>query len=148
MISYTSIVTNVFLFTSDFRYVAGALDKQEIIDKEIYTTQRRLIDVFACELYKKLKPSEIIVDLFSKQVLNTEMFEAVKREEQNKGESSATIVLIDNIWRCNENWYTLFLEVLCKHEYKDLVREIDPAFLEGKDFDIIQVKVSKESSNM
>lgn len=63
------------------------------------------------------------------------MLEAVKLEEQNKGELSATIVLIDNIWRCNENWYSLFLEVLCKHEYKDLVMEIDPLFLEGKNFD-------------
>uniref|UniRef100_K1QX86 RNA helicase n=1 Tax=Magallana gigas TaxID=29159 RepID=K1QX86_MAGGI len=115
----------------DFMYVAKALEKRDIIDKEVYTTQRRLIDVFACELYKKLKPSEIIVDLFSKKVLNKEMLEAVKLEEQNKGELSATIVLIDNIWRCNENWYSLFLEVLCKHEYKDLVMEIDPLFLEG-----------------
>lgn len=124
-----------FYFTSDFMYVAKALEKRDIIDKEVYTTQRRLIDVFACELYKKLKPSEIIVDLFSKKVLNKEMLEAVKLEEQNKGELSATIVLIDNIWRCNENWYSLFLEVLCKHEYKDLVMEIDPLFLEGKNFD-------------
>lgn len=29
---------------ADFLYVAKALEKQEIIDKEIYTTQRRLID--------------------------------------------------------------------------------------------------------
>lgn len=43
--------------------------------------QRCLIDVFVCELYKKLKFSEIIVDLFLKKVLNKEMLEVVKFEE-------------------------------------------------------------------
>lgn len=62
------------------------------------------------------------------------MFEAVKLVEENKGELPATIVLIDNIWRCNEDWYTIFLQVLCKHGYNDLVMEINPSFLEGKDF--------------
>lgn len=45
------------------------------------------------------------------------------------------IVFIDNIWKCNENWYLFFLEVFCKYEYKDLVMEIDLLFLEGKNFD-------------
>lgn len=120
-----------FLF-SDFEYVAKVLEKQEIINTAIYTTQARLIDIFAHVIYKKLKPSEIIVDLYSKRVLNKEAFEAVMRDEQHNGESSATIVLIDNIWRFHSNWFKIFLEALCKHDYKDIVKEIDPSFLESE----------------
>lgn len=120
-----------FLF-SDFEYVAKVLEKQEIINTAIYTTQARLIDIFAHVIYKKLKPSEIIVDLYSQRVLNKETFDAVMRDEEHNGESSATIILIDNIWRFHRNWFKIFLEALCKHDYKDLVKEIDPSFLESE----------------
>lgn len=120
-----------FLF-SDFEYVAKVLEKQEIINTEIYTTQASLIDIFAHVIYKKLKPSEIIVDLYSQRVLNKETFDAVMRDEEHNGESSATIVLIDNIWRFHTNWFNIFLEALCKHDYKDIVKVIDPSFLESE----------------
>lgn len=94
--------------------------------------QIRLIDIFADVLYKKLKPSEIIVDLYSERVVNKDIFDAVKRDEELNGESSATIVLIDNIFRCHRNWYPIFLEVLCRHKYMDIVKEIDDSFLESK----------------
>lgn len=122
----------IFILFSDFEYVAKVLEKQEIINTAIYTTQARLIDIFAHVIYKKLKPSEIIVDLYSQRVLNKETFDAVRRDEEHNGESSATIVLIDNIWRFHRNWFNIFLEVLCKHKYKDIVKEIDPSFLESE----------------
>lgn len=122
----------MFFFFSDFEYVARVLEKQEIINTAIYTTQARLIDIFADVIYKKLKPSEIIVDLYSQRVLNKETFDAVRRDEEHNGESSATIILIDNIWRFHRNWFKIFLEALCKHDYKDIVKEIDPSFLESE----------------
>ncbi|XP_062610169.1 antiviral innate immune response receptor RIG-I-like, partial [Saccostrea cucullata] len=66
------------------------------------------------------------------RVLNRDIKDAVMIDERNNGEASATIVLIDNIWRCKKNWYQIFLEVLCKHDYKDLVKEIDDSFLEKR----------------
>lgn len=129
---------------ADFEYVAKVLEKQEIINTAIYTTQARLIDIFAHVIYKKLKPSEIIVDLYSQRVLNKETFDAVRRDEEHNGESSATIVLIDNIWRFHRNWFNIFLEVLCKHKYKDIVKEIDPSFLEKRE---MKLKESSENSS-
>lgn len=129
---------------ADFEYVAKVLEKQEIINTAIYTTQARLIDIFAHVIYKKLKPSEILVDLFAQKVLNRETFDAVRRDEEHNGESSATIVLIDNIWRFHRNWFNIFLEVLCKHKYKDIVKEIDPSFLEKRE---MKLKESSENSS-
>lgn len=119
-------------FISDFEHVAMVLEKKDKIDEETLKAQTGLIDIFAHVFYKKLKPSEIIVDLYSKRVLNKEAFEAVMRDEQHNGESSATIVLIDNIWRFHKNWFNIFLEALCKHDYKYIVKEIDPSFLESE----------------
>lgn len=129
---------------ADFEYVARVLEKQEIINTAIYTTQARLIDIFADVIYKKLKPSEIIVDLYSQRVLNKETFDAVRRDEEHNGESSATIILIDNIWRFHRNWFKIFLEALCKHDYKDIVKEIDPSFLEKRE---MKFKESSENSS-
>lgn len=119
-------------FIADFEHVAMVLEKNEEIDEETFKTQRGLIDIFAHVFYKKLKPSEIVHDLYSQKVLSKETFDAVRRDEQNNGESSAAIILIDNIWRFHKNWFNIFLEVLCKYNYKYIVKEIDPSFLESK----------------
>lgn len=108
------------------------LEKNEVIDEETFRTQTGLIDIFAHVFYKKLKPSEIVPDLYAQKVLNKEVFDAVRRDEQNNGESSATIILIDNIWRFHKNWYIIFLDVLYNYNYKYIVKEIDPLFLESK----------------
>lgn len=108
------------------------LEKNEVIDEETFRTQTGLIDIFAHVFYKKLKPSEIVPDLYAQTVLNKEVFDAVRRDEQNNGESSATIILIDNIWRFHKNWYIIFLDVLYNYNYKYIVKEIDPLFLESK----------------
>lgn len=115
------------------------LEKNEVIDEETFRTQTGLIDIFAHVFYKKLKPSEIVPDLYAQKVLNKEVFDAVRRDEQNNGESSATIILIDNIWRFHKNWYIIFLDVLYNYNYKYIVKEIDPLFLESKYIQFIGV---------
>ncbi|XP_061171542.1 antiviral innate immune response receptor RIG-I-like isoform X2 [Saccostrea echinata] len=117
---------------ADYEYVSKVLEKQEVIHTDIFTTQTRLIDIFAHEIYKKLKPSEIVPDLFAKRVINRDIKDAVMIDERNNGEASATIVLIDNIWRCKKNWYKIFLEVLYNHDYGELVKKIDDSFLEKR----------------
>ncbi|XP_056005193.1 antiviral innate immune response receptor RIG-I-like isoform X2 [Ostrea edulis] len=122
----------MFESRSDYEYVSKVLEKQEIIHTDTFTTQARLIDIFAHQLYKKLKPSEIVPELYARKVLNKEFYDAILLDEKNNGESSATIILIDNIWRCKRDWLYIFLDVLCNHQYEELVRVIDDSFLEKR----------------
>lgn len=122
----------MFIFHLDYEYVSKVLEKQEIIHTETFTTQARLLDIFAHQLYKKLKPSEIVPELYARKVLNKEFYDAILLDERNNSESSATIILIDNIWRCKRDWLYIFLDVLCNHQYEELVRVIDDSFLESK----------------
>ena len=80
----------------------------------------------------KLNPDDLL-DLLSSEegIIDQKDVEHIKAEQTKKGQTAATIVLLDRIWRKRENWFTSFLTVLQNKEYGYIVQEIDPTFFKG-----------------
>ena len=79
----------------------------------------------------RLDPSEVLAELNKRKVINDMDKENIEAEERNGGKICATNVLLDRVWRHQQNWYEDFLEVLLDQKYTDIVKEIDPEFYES-----------------
>ncbi|XP_061171499.1 uncharacterized protein LOC133181006 [Saccostrea echinata] len=108
--------------TSERQYLVKTQKGQEI-PRDIFVKYTKL-------LIERLDPSEIIIDLFHRYVINQMDKENIESAELLKGKMCATAVLLNRVCRHHPNWYTEFLDVLCKHSYLFIVETIDTDFYE------------------
>ena len=114
----------------DYQFVAKALSGEEI-DEQVFEQQSTLLELFAEELIKTLKPLEILPHLSTRGLINEMDTQEISAEARNQGDIAAMIVLIDRIGKKKSTWYREFLDVLCETEYQHLARLIDPDHLQS-----------------
>nr|XP_022339462.1 probable ATP-dependent RNA helicase DDX58 isoform X2 [Crassostrea virginica] len=123
-----------------YKYVSKALKGGEV-SKDVYQKYRKMLRMNKTTHIFKLNPDDLL-DLLSSEegIIDQKDVEHIKAEQTKKGQTAATIVLLDRIWRKRENWFTSFLTVLQNKEYGYIVQEIDPTF-----FKETPVPITRES---
>ncbi|XP_061175548.1 antiviral innate immune response receptor RIG-I-like isoform X1 [Saccostrea echinata] len=112
-----------------YKYVAKALRGQRV-KSDAYKKFTKILQQHKMDLVQNIDPSQIWVKLESLFIIEVTDREEIEAEMRNKGPMSAMLVLLDRIWRRDDNWYHVFLEALCEKGYKYIVEEIDDEFAE------------------
>ncbi|XP_062594919.1 ATP-dependent RNA helicase DHX58-like [Saccostrea cucullata] len=112
-----------------YKYVAKALRGQGV-KSDAYKKFTKILQQHKMDLVQNIDPSQVWVKLESRYIIEMTDREEIEAEMRNKGPKSAMLVLLDRIWRRDDNWYHVFLEELCEKEYKYIVEEIDDEFAE------------------
>jgi hypothetical protein len=94
--------------------------------------EKAIIRVFISYLEKNIDAMDIVAELFSRKVINDTDAELIRAQYHNKGNTYATIVLLDRM-QCRlapGEWFYQFLDVLVQKNLKHIVKEIEPDFLQ------------------
>ena len=83
------------------------------------------------KVVNRLNPSDVLPELNTRKVINDMDKENIEAERKTKGNMCATHVLLDRVWRHQENWYEEFLEILMCKNYPAIVKEMDQEFYES-----------------
>ncbi|XP_060571676.1 uncharacterized protein LOC132729852 isoform X2 [Ruditapes philippinarum] len=120
------------LENAEYVYIKSLLEtdgKPSVKDER----ERAIIRVFISYLEKTIDAMDIVAELFSRKVINDTDVELIRAQYQNKGNTYATIVLLDRM-QCRlapGEWYYQFLDVLVQKNLKHIVKEIEPDFLQS-----------------
>ncbi|XP_053407031.1 antiviral innate immune response receptor RIG-I-like isoform X2 [Mercenaria mercenaria] len=96
---------------------------------------REIIRIFTPLLEKEINGKDIVSELYSKKVINQTDQELILATYQTKGDTYATIVLLERM-QCRlapDEWFYIFLNVLTEKGYKHVVEKIEPEFLQNPD---------------
>lgn len=115
---------------SEYKYVAVALKGKEV-PRVVYVKYRKILTQHIMKFLGRLDPSDVLAELNARKVINDMDKENIEAEKKTGGNICATNVLLDRVWRHQQNWYKDFLEVLLDQKYTDIVKEIDPEFHES-----------------
>ena len=118
------------------------------VSKDVYQKYRKMLRMNKTTHILKLNPDDLL-DLLSSEegIIDQKDVEHIKAEQTKKGQTAATIVLLDRIWRKRENWFTSFLTVLQNKEYGYIVQQIDPTFFKGKWYFPLDFENQKSNSD-
>ncbi|XP_060584942.1 antiviral innate immune response receptor RIG-I-like isoform X2 [Ruditapes philippinarum] len=120
------------LENAEYLYIKSLLEtdgKPSVKDER----ERAIIRVFISYLEKTIDAMDIVAELFSRKVINDTDVDFIRAQYQNKGNTYATIVLLDRM-QCRlapDEWYYQFLDVLVQKNLKHIVKEIEPDFLQN-----------------
>ncbi|XP_052242186.1 antiviral innate immune response receptor RIG-I-like isoform X2 [Dreissena polymorpha] len=120
-----------------------ALDKEglvylkELIEEGAHETTeerehgRKMIQIFAPELERRVEPIDLLPDLISQDVIDEDDAEAVRMLQANNGRSYAVVCLYRRMQSRLRpaQWYYEFLRVLQKRGYEDILEMMEPQFL-------------------
>ena len=115
---------------SEYKYVAVALKGKEV-PRVVYVKYKKILTQHIMKFLGRLDPSDVLAELNTRKVINDMDKENIEAEKKTGGNICATNVLLDRVWRHQQNWYKDFLEVLLDQKYTDIVKEIDPEFYES-----------------
>ncbi|XP_060565541.1 antiviral innate immune response receptor RIG-I-like isoform X2 [Ruditapes philippinarum] len=116
---------------SEYVYIKSLLEtegKPSMKDER----EKAIIRVFISYLEKNIDAMDIVAELFSRKVINDTDAELIRAQYHNKGNTYATIVLLDRM-QCRlapGEWFYQFLDVLVQKNLKHIVKEIEPDFLQ------------------
>ncbi|XP_053407040.1 antiviral innate immune response receptor RIG-I-like isoform X2 [Mercenaria mercenaria] len=116
---------------SDYLHLKSLLESTDR-PRSSDTREKEIIRVFIPFLEKTVTANEIVTDLYSRKVINEVDDELIRATYQNKGDTYATIVLLERM-QCRlapDEWFYEFLSVLVQRGFKHVVKELEPDFLD------------------
>ena len=97
-----------------------------------HTDQRRFLKIVQPQLRQVLVPSELLPELYSRDVIKTEDKERVARLENNEGAIAAADLLLEILPTKHIFWYKAFIEALRNVNQTDAADILDiPELLDG-----------------
>lgn len=118
------------IFPIEYKYVAVALKGKEI-PTDVYVKYRKILKEHIMSFLGRFDPSEVLAELNTRKVINDMDKENIEADIKTGGNICATNVLLDRVWRHQQNWYNDFLEVLLCNNYVEIVKEMDQEFYES-----------------
>ncbi|XP_060551340.1 uncharacterized protein LOC132712918, partial [Ruditapes philippinarum] len=95
--------------------------------------QREYIKSITPKIGYMIKVCEIIFFVYAKNLISESDKENIQREDANRGNFAAAVLLLDRIHRKHRNWYLLFIEALNEAGMDEVVKCLEiPALLESK----------------
>jgi len=117
------------LFQPGYDYVVKNLVSEITVD---HTYQRRYLKIVQPQLRLLFVPSELLPELYSRDVIKAEDKERVARLENNEGPIAAADLLLEILPTKHIFWYKAFIEALRKVDQTDAADILDiPELLDG-----------------
>jgi len=87
-----------------------------------------MINIFEEKLAGKIIPYQILPHLTNKEngvLISEEECDEIRKEEQYRGEKSATFMLLTCLPKRHPQWYPKFMEILFLNGWDETVQEVD-----------------------
>ena len=118
---------------SEYPYLKNLLSSQQCYDEFSTSRAQKIITLFAPYLENTICAKEFLSELRSKGILNAGDVEIIRKTYETKGDIYSTMILLERM-QCRkspEEWYYAFLDALMKNNYRHVVEQIEPDFLQN-----------------
>jgi hypothetical protein len=93
--------------------------------EEDQTITRKLLKLFTPRLIDRIDPIQFIDRLFEKEVINEDDMQQVQCEQNRRGATAASFMLLDKVPRRATNWFDVFIDVLKECGIDDVAKDLD-----------------------
>ncbi|XP_045192318.2 uncharacterized protein LOC123548821 [Mercenaria mercenaria] len=125
---------------SDYQYLARLLRNKGSKGHNGYC--QKVIQIFSSNIQQQISTPELLSRLVEQNVINQRDMELIQSEHRRKGNTAATVVLLDCIQThlSPEEWYMKFLHALMATSQDHIVDIIEPDFTRNPDQFMIKMK--------